>query len=275
MPVFAMTREMGTRGKDVAAGLAEVLGLEIVHHELVERHIAERLNIGESAVHRFLEGHSSLLDRWQIDRKKLSRFTAEEVLQLAVKGNVLIRGWGAAQLLSDVSHVICVRVCSPMANRIAEMSRRLGIEDPRIVEREIERNDDAHERTVQRQFARNWRDPLTYDIVLNTGRMPVDACVAQLKSLAAHPAYQETPASLGKLDDKLIEARVRTVLDIEVVDLPYGSGLHVAVSEGVVTMSGVVTGMRVHRPVIDRVAKLDGVVSVRDEVAVVAQSYGV
>jgi cytidylate kinase len=269
-----MTREMGSRGKAVADGLANALGLEVVHHELVERHIAERLNLGESAVHRFLEGQSTMLDRWKIDHKKLSRVTAEEVLQIAMKGNVLIRGWGAAQLLSDVSHVICVRVCAPMADRIAEMSRRLGIDDHRIVAREIERNDDAHERTVQRQFARDWRDPLVYDIVLNTGRMPIDACIAQLQSLAAHPAYQETPASLARLKDKLIEARVRTILDIEVADLPYGSGLHVAVSDGVVTLSGVVTGMRVHRPVIDRAAKLDGVVNVNDEVVVVDQSYG-
>ena len=42
MTVIAMTREMGTRGKDVAAGLAERLGIEVVHHEVVERHLAER-----------------------------------------------------------------------------------------------------------------------------------------------------------------------------------------------------------------------------------------
>ena len=32
MPIVTMTREMGTRGRDVAIGLAEALGLEIVHY---------------------------------------------------------------------------------------------------------------------------------------------------------------------------------------------------------------------------------------------------
>ena len=95
MAVIAMTREMATLGKDVAAGLAERLNLNIVHHELVEHDIAERAGLGESEVHRFLEGKASLFERWKIDRKRLSRYTAQEILELAVKGNVLIRGWGA------------------------------------------------------------------------------------------------------------------------------------------------------------------------------------
>ena len=36
MTVIAMTREMGSRGKDVALGLASRFGLEIIHHELIE-----------------------------------------------------------------------------------------------------------------------------------------------------------------------------------------------------------------------------------------------
>ncbi len=92
MTVIAMTREMGSFGKDVAIGLIDTLGLDIVHHELVERHLAERMNLGESSVHRFLEGRPSMLERWKIDGKRLSRYSAEEILERAAKGNVLIRG---------------------------------------------------------------------------------------------------------------------------------------------------------------------------------------
>ena len=99
MAVIAMTREMGSLGKDVAAGLADQMGLTVVHHELVEHHLAERLGVQESAVHRYLEGEASLLERWKIDKQKLSRYTAEEILELARKGNVVIRGWGATGVL--------------------------------------------------------------------------------------------------------------------------------------------------------------------------------
>ena len=76
MVTIAMTREMGTFGKDVAQGLADSLDLKVIHSELVEHDLAERLCVQESAVHHYLEGNASLLERWKIDKSKLSQYTA-------------------------------------------------------------------------------------------------------------------------------------------------------------------------------------------------------
>ena len=273
MTVIAMTREMGSLGKDVALGIAKELGLEIVHHELVERHIAERMELGESAVHRFLEGRPSLMERWKVNEKRLSRYTAEEVLELASRGNVLIRGWGAAQLLGDVSHVICVRVCAPMTKRVAEMKKRLGVEDEDTVRGEIELNDNAHSRAIQRQFSRNWENPSNYDIVFNTGRISVSDCIAQLCLLANSKAYQETEQSRQTLKDKLVQARIQSVLDTEVADLPYGSGLNVEVASGAVTLSGILGVSRELGPTLAKIKEVKGVSSVDNKVMVVRQSF--
>ena len=275
MTVIAMTREMGSLGKDVALGLAKELGLEIVHHELVERHLAERMNLGESAVHRFLEGRPSMMERWKVDAKRLSRYTAEEILELAAEGNVIIRGWGAAQLLGDVSHVICVRVCAPMSKRVAEMKQRLGVDDEDTVRSEIRLSDDAHSRAIQRQFGGNWENPSNYDVVFNTGRIRVDDCIAQLGLLAQSIAYAETESSLQTLNDKLVQARVQSVLDTEVADLPYGSGLNAEVAAGAVTLSGILGVSRELAPTLSKIRSVDGVISVENKVMVVRQSYGV
>src|ERR687892_309618 len=111
--VIAMTREMGSLGRDVAAGLAQEMGLKVIHHELVEHDLAEKMEVEESLVHRFLEGGASRFERWQIDKKRMSMFTAQEIFELAREDNVLIRGWGATALLAPVQHVVCVRVCAP------------------------------------------------------------------------------------------------------------------------------------------------------------------
>ena len=275
MTVIAMTREMGTLGKDVAAGLADTLGIEVVHHELVERQLADRLQTSESSVHRFLEGEASMWERWKIDTKQLSRFTAEEILELTAKGNILVRGWGAAQLLRDVPHVICVRIFAPMSNRVSEMMRRLDINDENVARREIERNDDAHARAIQRQFGMDWRNPASYDIILNTGRVPIDACVRQIRLLADYPSYEETEESRARLHDKLIEARVRTVLDTEMADTPYGSALNVEVGGGTVTLSGVTTGNKQLHDVTAKIQALEGVSEVKNEVHFAAMPVGV
>jgi cytidylate kinase len=126
MTVIAMTREIGSHGIDVAAGVAGELGLKIVNSEIVASNVASGLGVQEGTVQRYLEGSASILDRWQIDKRKLSRLTTEEVLGLARQGNVLIRGWGVAALFQDVPQVLSVRVCAPMAVRERALMERIG-----------------------------------------------------------------------------------------------------------------------------------------------------
>jgi cytidylate kinase len=274
MTVIAMTREMGTLGKDVAAGVAERLGIEVVHHELVERHLAERLQTTESAVHRFLEGEASMWERWKIDSKKLSRFTAVDILELATRGNVLIRGWGAAQLLRDVPHVICVRVCAPMSKRVDEMKRRLGLDRADLAQREVERSDDAHARTVQRQFQADWKDPTGYDLVINTGHVPIETGVAILQQLAKSGAYEPTEASRAQLQDKLLEAQVHTILDEQAHNPATGTSPGVTVTHGRVVIDGVVAGGSSIRDAIAEIEKIEGVTSVTNNTVTVPSAYG-
>ena len=242
--------------------------------EGVERHLAERLELSESAVHRFLEGEASLWERWKIDSKRLSRFSAEEILQLAMRGNVLIRGWGAAQLLRDIPHVICLRVCAPMKNRVEEMKRRLGVDSTDMARREIERNDDAHTRAVQRQFQVDWCDPTGYDLVINTGYVPIEAGVALLQQLAQSPAYAASERSRAILSDKLIEARVRTIIDARIPDSPVGSGLDVVVDAGDVTLSGVTAADAKLRSAVEEIQEIEGVETVTADTITIPYSFG-
>lgn len=142
MTVIAMTREMGSLGKDVALGLAEDLGLRLVQHELVG-HLAEKMHVRESSVNRFLEGKASLLERWGIDEQEVSLYTTEEILDVAAEGDVLIRGWGAAYVLRRVQHVACIRICAPEKFRARNLMQRIGIKDENIALREIRKSDAA------------------------------------------------------------------------------------------------------------------------------------
>jgi cytidylate kinase len=271
MTVIATTRELGTLGNDVAVRVAGELGLDVVHDELVERHLAERLQLSESQLRRFLEGEMSIWERWKIDRRRVSQFTAGEILGLARKGNVLIRGWGAAQLLQDVGHVICVRICAPMSFRVATVRRRLQLQDDAAAEREINRSDEAHERTVRSVFDTDWRDPAGYALVLNTGRMSVETAADLLVRLARTRRYAETPESRQRLEDKLLLARVREALDG--AGAP-GLGLDIEVRNGDVTVAGaLVANVNIDR-LIDAISAVEGVRSVRNEVHIVPFNLG-
>jgi cytidylate kinase len=237
MPVIAMTREIGSHGSDVAAGLVNELGLTIINSEIVASNVAGRLGVEEGTVKRYLEGSASIFERWQIDKRKLSRYTSEEILILAQQGNVLIRGWGAAALFRDIPQVISVRVCTPMALRVSLMMERLGVNDADAIRQEIERFDAAHANTMRASFNVDRDDALLYHMVLNTARMPIDACVKAICQLAQDPRFQDDKTIGPALADKLLETRVSAALsdEIGIGDAP--AGFTVSAANGRVTLT--------------------------------------
>jgi hypothetical protein len=52
------------------------LNLKIVHSKIVANQVAERLEVEERAVQRYVDGSASLLERWLINRRKLSHYTS-------------------------------------------------------------------------------------------------------------------------------------------------------------------------------------------------------
>ena len=205
MTVIAMTREIGSHGSEVAAGVAAALGLEIINSEIVVPHVAGSLGMEQSAVQRYLDGKASLFDRWQIDTRKLSQHTLDQILNLALKDNVLIRGWGAAALFQGIHGVICVRVCAPMALRVRVMMERLGIKDAEAIQQEIERFDAGHSRAMRAAFNLDWNDALLYHIVLNSARVTIGHCVKVVCDLAHHQRSHDDSETKAALAARLRE----------------------------------------------------------------------
>jgi cytidylate kinase len=208
MPVIAMTMEVGTRGSEVAAGVAQALGIASVGHELAER-VADKMHVKKSLLQRLREGKATMMERLSTSQDQIAVYTAEEVLLLAQQGNHLVRGWGSTLLLRSVPHIPCVRVCAPLENRVKSLMARLDTDDEDFLRDEIEKSDSAHAAAMHARFGVKWGDPLLYDLTLNTGRLTIESCVEYVVGLTKRPEFQETPASRAVLDNLALEARVR------------------------------------------------------------------
>jgi cytidylate kinase len=237
--VIAMTREIGSLGIDVAAGVADRLDLAIIDSEIVANNVAQRLGVEADVLLRYVDGSASILERWLINRRKLSLYTSEEILLLAQRGNVLIRGWGAATLLCDMPQVISVRVCAPMNFRVKVIMERLGIKDADAVREQIQRYDAAHARAMRASFGVEQEDALLYHITLNTERLPVDACVQAVCRLAEDPRFQDQSTTRSMLSDKLLEAQINSALEDHVSMAMAPGGVIVSATNGRVNLTGV------------------------------------
>jgi cytidylate kinase len=262
MPVIAMTMEVGTRGSEVAAGLAQALGLASVGHELAER-VADKMHVKKSLLQRLREGKASMLERISTSQTEVAVFTAEEVYAVARAGNVVIRGWGSTLLLRPVPHIPCVRVCAPMEARVKSLMQRLDTDDEEFIAEEIRRSDEAHAAAMKTRFHVTWGDPLLYDLTLNTERVSIPSCIEQVIALMRRPEFQETPESQARLANLALEAQVRAAFlshpPTEHVDVT------VVADSGRITLRGMVQDDAERKAATEVVHKVPGVQHVHSE----------
>src|SRR3954471_20214086 len=238
MPLVAITREMGSLGKDVAAGLSDALKVPLVYHEVTD-HLADRMRVRKSHVIRLLEGKANILERLTADQTSLSIYTADEIVNMAMQSSgAVIRGWGATHLLREVPHAVCVRVCAPFDVRKRRMMDRTASNDDDRVTEEIRQNDEAHTAIMKRNFGVQWTDAEHYDLVLNTERVSVKECVERVKGLVRSREFAETEASRQRLLDLALSWQVKAALRLS----PRTRDARVMVSaeKGRVTLNGVV-----------------------------------
>ena len=258
MPVIAMNQEMGSQGKFVAEKLAEELGLEIVRHEIID-HVAQKMRLRKSMLQRFLEGKAGLLERWGTDEASLALFKVEEILDLAAKGNVIIRGWGATHVLRPIPHIPCVRVGAPFATRVKWLMTSLGTDDEEMASEEIRHSDTAHRANMQHQFGVGWGEPMQYDITLNTERLSVATCVEMIKELLKRSEFKETPESRAKLANLTLEYHVRAALRAS----PKTADVKILISadSGKVTLEGIAASTEERHAIVEAVGHVPGVKS--------------
>ena len=235
MTLIAMTSEFGSLSLDVAMSLGAERGLDVVHHDQVEHHVADKLAVSEDVVRRYFEGRVSIREQWSIDPAKFCRFNSEELLGLALRGNVIIRGLDAIALLRTVPHVLCVRICASMPTRIERAMMIWRLTDRTATLRAIENRDKAQARIAQGWLGKDWQDPALYHVSLNTDQLSIDSCVACLSSLTQDQRFVETEASRQTLADLLVATRIRIALERGIGPKHH---IEVAVDKGDVVLTG-------------------------------------
>ena len=266
MPVVAMTREMGSLGKDVAVRLSERIGKPLVHHEIIGL-LADKMRIRKSHVVRFLEGRSGVWERMTTDTTSLSIYTADETLKLVESGDVgVLRGWGAAHLLRPVPHVLTVRICAPLHTRVERMMERLQTEDRNLVESEIRLSEEAHAAITRRHFGVDWQHPENYDVVLNTERLTIDECVDEIAALLERPHFQETAQSMRIFDNLALQMHVRAALRQDSRTQRMNIGIDA--EDGRVTLRGVLETGLMEEDAMDVANQVEGVSGVESKLRV-------
>lgn len=179
-PVVAVSREYGARGAELARLVAERLGFacwdqEILHAIARRTHTSERLIAAFDEHHRasILETVRSMTSGGPLSSSEYFRELARLVHSIATHGAAVLVGRGV-QFLLPPDQVLRVRVVAPLEARIRGLAERRGLTelDARA---EIATVDADRAAFMRDHYGREVDDPTAYDLVVNTGSVPLDA----------------------------------------------------------------------------------------------------
>lgn len=207
--VITISREFGAGGSDLATELGARLGWPILDHALVER-VAARLKLDPRTVE-VLDEHPPtlfsrvasalliapvespmLLDTSQVlSPDAVADASRAAITEAVADPPVIIVGHGGQLMLRDRPRTLHVRLVAPIEARVQRICARGGC-DARTASADIRRIDEARTGYVRRYFHHDLRDPLLYDLTINTGRASIaeaaDLVLARLHATSGRGA---------------------------------------------------------------------------------------
>jgi cytidylate kinase len=176
--VITITREYGAGGGEVARRLAEALGWELLDHALLHQ-AAELEHLPDSELEQWDEKAISMADRFRLHppHERYIHGLTEATHQAAARGNVVLVGRGTRQLLGATADAFHLRLVAPRSWRVERMAARENWSAEQATARCLE-VDRTRERFIRYFFGSTALQSEQYDIVANTGRMPLEDVVS-------------------------------------------------------------------------------------------------
>lgn len=188
--LITISRSYGSGGAELGRHLAERLGWRLIDRDLVHE-VANRLRVPEEEVERRGEHVASLVERVgayladafpemmmppipppRVDYATV-RILAESILiEAARTPDLVIVGFGGQHLFRNREDALHIRVYAPVSSRVATVMARLGVNEEQAL-REIRRRDHERSNYLRRHYEIDWMDPMLYDLMINTSRIPV------------------------------------------------------------------------------------------------------
>jgi len=179
MAIITISRLTGSGGREIATATALALNFQLVDRSAMDVVIDQQFPV-----------RTELLSRIKKDRRLYDEMVRSAIAELARSHNVVILGSGAQFLFARVAASLHLQIVAPLTYRIARVMRLAQVD--RIgAEKIIEERDHEKEVRIRTLYAKEWRDPAYYDLVLNLDHFSNEVAVeiivkaAQAKGIEA------------------------------------------------------------------------------------------
>ena len=185
--IVTVSREPGSGGRIVAAKLADKLGIDIFHQEVINE-IAKSADVSEKLLETLDERGLSILEDWISSLVYDRHLWPDEYMQHLMKvigtigkhGRAVIVGRGANFVLPPEKR-FSVRIVAPQSGRIQNVSKEFDIPIEEA-KRRVMRTESDRRAFIRKYFNADIADPTNYDLVINTATLKVADAVNVISS---------------------------------------------------------------------------------------------
>jgi hypothetical protein len=182
LPIVTISRQTGSRGSYFASRLAQRLGYQRLHREVIDA-ICESSGYRKRIIES-LDDHvrsdlslmvESLLTGQSVDLSDYARHLCRVVLSMSLLGGVVVVGRGANFILGP-RRGVHMRVVCPKKKRIENLMAYKEISGEEARSR-IEASDSERREFISKLFDKEVNDPHHYDVVFNSALIDVEEMV--------------------------------------------------------------------------------------------------
>jgi cytidylate kinase len=185
--IVTLSREPGSGGRIVAGKLADKLGINVFHQEVINE-IARSADVSEKLLETLDERGLSILEDWISSLVYDRHLWPDEYLQHLMKvigtigkhGRAVVVGRGANFVL-PLEKRFSVRIVAPQSWRIQNVSKEFDI-SVEEAKRRVMRTESDRRAFIRKYFNADIADPTNYDMVINTATLNVDDAVNVISS---------------------------------------------------------------------------------------------
>lgn len=200
-PVVTISRMAGCCARNLAAGLAERLDVQVWGRELVDL-IATDQGLRQELVARLDQGTDSPADTWVRGvlsgrlflRTDYVLAVAQTLRALADSGGAVVVGRGGSFIMGERAH-LRVRLVAGEPYRVRMLAQDQGIDIPEA-RRRLAQLDRTREEFIRSHFRRDVNDVRFYDLVVNVERIPTSALIDTCANLV-HARQLQVDAAEG------------------------------------------------------------------------------
>ena len=199
MAIVTISRLTGSGGREIATATAQALDFQFIDRKAMDVVIDQQFPV-----------RTERLSRIKKDRRIYDEMVRSAIAELAASHNVVILGSGAQFLFAKVAASLHVQIVAPLPYRIARVMRLARV-DRVAAEKIIEERDHSKEILIRSLYAKDWRDPAHYDLVLNLDHFSNEIAVEIIVKAAQAKGIE---AKRVELPPQLREDILTTKLDV-------------------------------------------------------------